>query len=175
MPRKTKIHASEINYFVLIAVTIGYCLLFSALWKFLVENNLIWLVPVLVIGGFVVRWYLKKKAEKKRMVDLPGETIGKYRVIERLGRGGKAEVYKVYNLQLDKYMAIKILHPHLVEGKDFQERFKREARAVCNLLHPNIIQVFNFDIKGEIPYMIMDFVEGETLKNRMGELNNKNQ
>ena len=101
------------------------------------------------------------------MVDLTGKTLGKYRVMERLGRGGMAEVYKAYHPHLDRYVALKVLHGYLTEGGDFMERFNREAKAVANLRHSNIVQVFDFDIEDETPYMVMEFIDGETLKATM--------
>jgi tetratricopeptide (TPR) repeat protein len=94
------------------------------------------------------------------MADLTGQTLGKYQLLERLGRGGMADVYKGFQPGLDRYVAIKVLHPHLAEEEDFITRFKREARAVASLRHPNIIQVFDFDVQGENYYMAMEYVEG---------------
>lgn len=101
------------------------------------------------------------------MSDLIGKTLGKYRIIERLGRGGMAEVYKAYHPRLDRYVAIKVLHSYLAEDKDFLTRFEREAKAVASLRHPHIIQVFDFDVEKDLFYMVMEFVEGETLKSKL--------
>ncbi len=99
------------------------------------------------------------------MADLSGQTLGKYQLIERMGRGGMADVYKGYQPGLDRYVAVKVLHPHLSEDPDFITRFKREAKSVSELRHPYIIQVFDFDIQGENYYMVMEYVEGgQTLK-----------
>jgi serine/threonine protein kinase len=84
------------------------------------------------------------------MTSLTGKTLGKYRVIERLGRGGMADVYKAYHPRLDRYVAIKVLHGHLAEGADFLARFEREARAVAALRHPHIVQVYDFDVEGDV-------------------------
>ena len=104
------------------------------------------------------------------MATLEGKTLGKYRVIERLGRGGMAEVYKGYHPRLDRYMAIKVLHGYLAEGEDFLGRFEREARAVATLRHPHIVQVFDFEVEDNAYYMVMEFIDGGTLKARMEEL-----
>ncbi len=98
------------------------------------------------------------------MPDLIGQTIGKYRVVARLGQGGMAEVYKAYQPGLDRYVAVKVLHSHLAGDPDFIGRFEREARAVANLRHPNIVQVFDFDSQEQMYYMAMEFVNGPTLK-----------
>lgn len=99
------------------------------------------------------------------MADLSGQTLGKYQLIERLGRGGMADVYKGYQPGLDRYVAVKVLHPHLSEEANFITRFQREAKGVANLRHPNIVQVFDFDVQAENYYMVMEYIEGgQTLK-----------
>lgn len=103
------------------------------------------------------------------MASLEGTTLGKYRVLEALGRGGMAQVYKAYHPQLDRYMAIKVLRSDLVEEQEFLNRFQREARAVSGLRHPNIVQVTDFDTQGEIYYMVMELLEGDTLRARLNE------
>lgn len=98
---------------------------------------------------------------------MAGKTIGKYRVIEQIGRGGMAEVYKAYQPGLDRYVAIKLMHTFLVDDKEFTSRFQREARVVANLRHPNIVQVHDFDVEHDVSYMVMEFIDGETLKDRL--------
>jgi tRNA A-37 threonylcarbamoyl transferase component Bud32 len=100
---------------------------------------------------------------------LEGQTLGKYRVLEPLGRGGMAQVYRAYHPQLDRYVAIKVLRSDLVEDVEFLSRFRREARAVAALRHPNIVQVFDFDVHGDIYYMVMELLEGDTLKTRLND------
>ena len=93
-----------------------------------------------------------------------GRTIGKYRIVEHLGRGGMAEVYKAYQPNLDRYVAIKMMHTFLSDEKEFLTRFEREAKVVATLRHPNIVQVYDFDAEGGVYYMVMEFISGETLK-----------
>lgn len=95
---------------------------------------------------------------------LAGQTLGKYLVFESLGRGGMAQVYRAYHPQLDRYVAIKVLRPDLVDDETFLARFQREARAVAALRHPNIVQVYDFDVYEETYYMVMELLEGDTLK-----------
>ena len=100
---------------------------------------------------------------------LEGQTLGKYRVLEALGRGGMAQVYRGYHPQLDRHVAIKVLRSDLVEHEQFLERFRREAHAVSGLRHANIVQVFDFDVQGDFYYMVMELLEGDTLRARLNE------
>ncbi len=95
---------------------------------------------------------------------LEGLTLGKYRVLEPLGRGGMAQVYRAYHPQLDRYVAVKVLRSDLIEEGEFLARFQREARAIAGLRHPNIVQVFDFDVQDDIYFMVMELLEGDTLK-----------
>src|SRR5512137_2464572 len=106
---------------------------------------------------------------KMAPASLEGQTLGKYRVLEPLGRGGMAQVYRAYHPQLDRYVAIKVLRSDLVEDVEFLSRFRREARAVAALRHPNIVQVYDFDVYGDIYYMVMELLEGDTLKTRLND------
>lgn len=101
--------------------------------------------------------------------------IGKYDVIERLGRGGMAEVFRAYHASLDRYVAIKVLHAFLADDPEFKGRFEREAQNVAKLKHPNIVQVYDFDYDppSESYYMVMELVEGPTLKDRLQGLSDQ--
>ena len=103
------------------------------------------------------------------MVNNSLQTLGKYELRERIGRGGMAEVYKAYHASLDRYVAVKVLHPFLGEDAEFKERFEREARNVAQLRHPNIVQVYDFeyDSERELYYMVMEYVDGPTLRTRI--------
>ncbi|MFQ6102218.1 MAG: protein kinase [Anaerolineae bacterium] len=96
-----------------------------------------------------------------------GENVGAYRVVEKLGQGGMATVFKAYHPALDRYVAIKVMHPALMGDPNFLARFQREARIVAKLDHPHIIPVYDFSQHRGHPYLVMRFVEGETLKARM--------
>lgn len=90
--------------------------------------------------------------------------IGKYKIIELLGRGGMAVVYKAYQEGLDRYVAIKLMHSFLADEGEFLERFKREARAMALLKHPHIADVYDFDVVDDTYYIVMEFVSGGSLK-----------
>jgi serine/threonine protein kinase len=96
-----------------------------------------------------------------------GEQVGPYRIVEKLGRGGMATVFKAYHASLDRYVALKVLHPAFMEDPNFRARFQREARVVAKLEHPNIIPVYDFAEEDGKTYLVMKFVEGETLKARL--------
>jgi serine/threonine-protein kinase len=86
----------------------------------------------------------------------------RYKIIELLGEGGMAFVYKAKDMQLERIVAIKTLKPNYVEQTTFVERFKREAQTAANLNHPNIVQIFDWGIEEE-PYFVMEYIEGNTL------------
>ena len=102
---------------------------------------------------------------------LSGKKIGKYVIKEKLGSGGMAEVYKGYQENLDRHVAIKMMHAFLVSDQDFLNRFQREARAMAALNHPNIVGVYDFDVYGDNSYyLVMEYVKGGTLKERLEAL-----
>ncbi len=86
----------------------------------------------------------------------------RYKIVELLGEGGMAFVYKAKDMQLKRMVAIKTLKPNYVEQTTFVERFKREAQTAANLNHPNIVQIFDWGIEEE-PYFVMEYIEGNTL------------
>ena len=98
-----------------------------------------------------------------------GENIGPYQIVEKLGQGGMATVFKAYHPSLDRYVALKVLHPAFDEDKSFASRFQREARVVAKLEHPNIVPVYDYAEYEGRPYLIMKFIEGDTLKSHMTE------
>jgi len=98
------------------------------------------------------------------MSDLVGQTIGTYKITERLGQGGMADVYKAFHTELEVYRALKVIRPEFVAEVDFKNRFRREAQAVATLRHSNIVQMHDFGVQDKFYYMVMEFVEGNNLK-----------
>ncbi|MBS1249493.1 MAG: Serine/threonine-protein kinase PrkC [Chloroflexi bacterium] len=96
-----------------------------------------------------------------------GENVGPYRLMEQLGQGGMATVYKAYHARLDRYVAFKALHPAFMQDPNFEARFQREARVVAKLEHTNIVPIYDFAEHGGRPYLVLKYVEGETLKARL--------
>jgi serine/threonine protein kinase len=98
-----------------------------------------------------------------------GENVGPYRIIEQLGQGGMATVYKAYHASLDRYVALKVLHPAFHQDETFTARFQREARVVARLEHPNIVPVYDYSEHEMRPYLVMKYIEGDTLKARLNQ------
>jgi serine/threonine-protein kinase len=96
-----------------------------------------------------------------------GETVGAYQIVEQLGQGGMAIVYKAYHAALERYVAIKVLHPDLNEDPTFGARFQREARVVAKLEHSHIVPIHDFAEYNKYPYLVMKYIEGETLSARL--------
>ncbi len=105
--------------------------------------------------------------------------IGRYQVREKIGVGGMARVYKAWDANLDRTVAIKILHEHLADDTTFKERFEREAKFIASFSHPNIVQVFDFNIVKEngqeVCYMVMPFIPGKSLKELLEDLVEKGE
>ncbi|MEK6574150.1 MAG: serine/threonine-protein kinase, partial [Chloroflexota bacterium] len=97
----------------------------------------------------------------------PGQQLGPYRIINQIGQGGMATVYKAYHAAMDRYVAVKVLPRQLAESKEFMGRFQQEARTIANLEHPHILPVHDFGESGGITYFVMRFLDTGTLKERI--------
>jgi len=89
---------------------------------------------------------------------------GRYELLEKIGGGGMAVVYKAKCHLLKRYVAVKILRPDLVENEEFVARFKRESQSAASLSHPNIVSMYDVGQEGDIHYIVMEYVDGMTLK-----------
>jgi serine/threonine protein kinase len=99
----------------------------------------------------------------------PGVRIGPYEVMEQVGRGGMATVFKAYHHALERMVAIKVLPDVLAEDPEFKERFRREAIAIARLRHPSILTVFDHGEFDGQPYIVTEFVEGGTFAHELGK------
>jgi serine/threonine protein kinase len=98
---------------------------------------------------------------------LVGKSLGQYRIVERIGAGGMATVFKAYQPTLDRYVAVKVLPAYHARDPIFVKRFVQEARSVAKLAHPNIVQIHDFGEQESITFIVMEYVDGGTLKDRL--------
>lgn len=91
----------------------------------------------------------------------------RYEILELIGRGGMANVYKAKCHRLDRLVAVKILHSDLAQNADFRRRFMDESRAVAQLSHPNIVSVYDVSCSDDVDYIVMELIDGVTLKQYM--------
>jgi eukaryotic-like serine/threonine-protein kinase len=98
------------------------------------------------------------------MADRVGQQLGNYRLVALLGQGGYAEVYLGQHLRLTQQAAIKVLHTHLT-GKE-AEHFQQEAQTIARLLHSAIVRVFDYDVQDGVPFLVMDYAQGGSLRRR---------
>ena len=97
----------------------------------------------------------------------PGTTVGRYEIVEQLGQGGMAVVYKARQPSLDRIVALKVIRSGYSEDPEFLERFRREARAVARLDHPNVVQVYDFEEIDGRAVLAMQLLDGGGLKDRI--------
>src|SRR5215472_19213767 len=98
---------------------------------------------------------------------LIGRSLGQFRIDERIGAGGMATVFKAYQPTLDRYVAIKVLPAYHARDPVFLKRFVQEAKAVAKLSHANIVTIHEFGEQEGITYIVMEYVEGGTLRDRL--------
>ncbi|NIM98206.1 MAG: protein kinase, partial [candidate division Zixibacteria bacterium] len=98
-----------------------------------------------------------------------GETISHYKILEKLGEGGMGEVYLAEDTKLSRRVALKFLPVQLASDEELRARFKREAQAAATLNHPNIITVYEVSEHENRPFIAMEYVEGESLKDSIGK------
>ncbi len=106
------------------------------------------------------------------MSNLIGHSLGRYHMLEQLGQGGMATVFKAYDTRLEREVAVKVIRvdqfaPAVLER--ILKRFEREAKALAKLTHPNIVHVNDYGEQDGIPYLVMDYLPGGTLKERLGK------
>ena len=102
------------------------------------------------------------------MSNLIGHSVGRYQIIEQLGRGGMATVYKAFDSRLERDVAIKFIRADVVSDETFLIRFEREAKALASLSNPHIVKVLDYGDYENMPYLVMEFIPGDTLKKKLG-------
>src|SRR6202162_5401287 len=101
------------------------------------------------------------------MAILPGTRLGPYEILTAIGAGGMGEVYKARDTRLDRIVAIKVLPAHLADRSELRERFEREAKTIASLNHPHICVLYDIGEQDGIDYLVMEYLEGETLAQRL--------
>jgi serine/threonine protein kinase len=101
------------------------------------------------------------------MAILPGRRLGPYEILSAIGAGGMGEVYRARDTRLNRIVAIKVLPTHLADRSELRERFEREARTIASLNHPHICTLFDIGHQDGIDYLVMEYLEGETLAQRL--------
>ncbi len=113
------------------------------------------------------------------MIDFANGQLDRYQLRERLGSGGMARVYKAWDTNLERLVAIKILHEHLADDPTFKERFEREAKFIASFNHPNIVQLYDFkaSMRDGVPlcYMVMSYIPGQTLAEYLDQLSRRGE
>jgi eukaryotic-like serine/threonine-protein kinase len=99
--------------------------------------------------------------------ELGGYVLGHYRLLEQTGSGAMGRVYKAHDERLDRYVAIKVISPGALLEEDARKRFRNEALALAKLNHPNIATIYEFDTQGDVDFLVMEFVSGETLASKL--------
>jgi serine/threonine protein kinase len=100
---------------------------------------------------------------------LPGKRLGPYEILSAVGAGGMGEVYRAKDTRLDRIVAIKILPDHHASNPELRERFEREARTIASLNHPHICVLHDIGHQDETDFLVMEYVEGETLASRLAK------
>jgi Tol biopolymer transport system component/predicted Ser/Thr protein kinase len=101
------------------------------------------------------------------MAILPGKRLGPYEILSAIGAGGMGEVYKARDTRLDRTVAIKVLPTHLADRAELRERFEREAKTIASLNHPHICTLFDTGHQDDVDFLVMEYIEGETLAQRL--------
>jgi serine/threonine-protein kinase len=94
------------------------------------------------------------------MDDLTGRTLANYQIVEEIGRGGMAVVYRAFQPSLNRYVAIKVLPPHMTFDGEFVARFQREARASAQLSQPNIVHIYGTGVADGLHNIVMEYLDG---------------
>ena len=98
-----------------------------------------------------------------------GTKLGPYEILSPLGAGGMGEVYKARDTRLERTVAVKVLPSHMSASPEVRQRFEREAKTISQLSHPHICALYDVGREGETEYLVMEYLEGETLSDRLAK------
>src|SRR5499427_3053474 len=98
-----------------------------------------------------------------------GTKLGPYEIVSPIGAGGMGEVYKARDTRLDRDVAVKVLPEHLATSEEIRQRFEREAKTISQFSHPHICALFDVGREGDVEYLVMEYLEGETLSERLAK------
>ena len=96
-----------------------------------------------------------------------GSRLGPYEILSAIGAGGMGEVYRARDTRLERTVALKVLPEHLTSDEDLRQRFEREARTISQISHPHICALYDVGREGDRDYLVMEYLEGETLAARL--------
>src|SRR5579864_4231845 len=111
--------------------------------------------------------YPRQVGSSDDLGSLIGRSLGQFRIVERIGAGGMATVFKAYQPNLDRYVAVKVLPAYHARDPVFLKRFQQEARSVAKLQHAHIVPIHDFGEQEGITYIVMEYIDGGTLKDRL--------
>src|SRR5438477_12634788 len=111
--------------------------------------------------------FIMQSEDNNELMSLIGKSLGQFRLVEHLGSGGMAMVFKAYQPALDRYVAVKVLPTSYTPDPMFLQRFAREAHVLAKLTHPNIVQIHDFGEQDNIFYIVMEYVDGGTLGDKL--------
>ncbi|HEY3122559.1 MAG TPA: protein kinase [Thermoanaerobaculia bacterium] len=97
-----------------------------------------------------------------------GTRLGPYEILAAVGAGGMGEVYKARDTRLERTVAVKVLPSHLSQNEEVRQRFEREAKTISSLSHPHICALYDVGNQDGVEYLVMEYLEGETLADRLG-------
>jgi len=97
------------------------------------------------------------------MTLVAGSRLGPYEILSAIGAGGMGEVYKARDTRLERTVAVKVLPEHLTSNEELRQRFEREAKTISQLSHPHICALYDVGREGDADYLVMEYLEGETL------------
>ncbi len=107
--------------------------------------------------------------ERARVINMSGQLVGHYRVLEKIGAGGMGEVFRARDERLGRDVALKLIRPASSDNPDHLRRFEQEARAAAALNHPNILAIYDVGFEGTVPYIVSELLAGKNLRQRLSE------